>query len=322
MGISANGAKFLVQARGAGIPFDDVLTLGRQQLIVSPQRLERFMRENALWPPAQGAAEFHRSMAGTNWRFEAFATALGAKKVSSCDASGYEGATVIHDLNTPIAPEWEERFDVIVDGGTLEHVFNFPAAIANCMKMVKTGGHLILFTPANNMCGHGFYQFSPELYYRVLSRENGFEVKRMVMYAEAEYMSSVLGMKYPFMADGPWYHVKDPAEIRKRVPLLNNRATQMCVLAKKNSRETIFKSTPQQSDYVPQWQTGAGSQPAKSVFYGSSNPLVAWLSKTFPESVCRELIPRLAILLDPFRLLKVRRRNSFKNREYYERLPD
>ena len=192
------------------------------------------------------------------------------------------------------------------------------------MKMVKVGGHLFLYSPANNLCGHGFYQFSPELYYRILSPENGFEVKRMVMFADGEFISSIFGIKYPFPITSPWYSVRDPAVIRKRVPLLNHKATLLCVMAKRIAREPIFKTTPQQSDYVPQWE---GSTPppksSKQLFNcETGNPVVSWLRKRLPESVCREVPLKLTILADPFRLFRHRRKNSFHNREYYERVRD
>ena len=85
------------------------------------------------------------------------------------DASSFEGATVVHDLNLPITEALKGRFDVVCDAGTIEHVMNFPTAIRNCMEMVRVGGHLILGTPANNFFGHGFYQFSPELWFRLFS---------------------------------------------------------------------------------------------------------------------------------------------------------
>ncbi len=322
MGFSTNTTKFLVEGKKAGVRFDETLTLGRQEVMVSPQRLEALLRENGFWPPPEGGEAFHLALAGTPWRFETFARALGAKNISSCDFSGYESATLTHDLNQPIPAKWEERFDVVVDGGTLEHVFNFPVAIANCMKMVRVGGHLFLFTPANKYCGHGFYQFSPELFYRVLSRENGFEVKRMVMFAGDAGYSNLLGVKYPFPIDGPWYSVHDPAQIRKRVLLLNHDATILCVLAKRISGEAIFKTTPLQSDYVPQWEgkTPAVKQPGQIFNSETGNPVISWLRKTLPESVCREILPKLAVVVDPFRLWRHRRRNSFHNRETYERV--
>src|SRR5438477_418150 len=79
-----------------------------------------------------------------------------------------------HDMNEPIPDKFKETYTAVLDGGSLEHVFNFPVAIKNCMEMVKVGGHYLAITPANNFFGHGFYQFSPELYFTVLSKENGF----------------------------------------------------------------------------------------------------------------------------------------------------
>src|ERR1043166_8363609 len=134
MGLDLNSTKFLVKARQAGVRFDDTLTLGRQYMMVSPKRIASLLREHVLWPPAEGEGNFMAALEGTKWRFEILARALGAKNASAMDVSDFEGATVLHDLNQPIPPELEERFDVVIDGGTLEHVFNFPVAIASCMK--------------------------------------------------------------------------------------------------------------------------------------------------------------------------------------------
>ena len=289
-------------------------------MLVSPERIEKILRQYGAWPPVEGESEFHRALLATSWRFDVFARALGAKKMESCDVSAYEGATLIHDLNQVIPPEWEERFDVVIDGGALEHVFNFPVAIANCMKMVKTGGHLILFTPANNYFGHGFYQFSPELFYRVLSRENGFEVSCMVVLENDIGTSSIFGVKYPFPISGHWYSVHDPAEIQSRVTLINHKPVILMALAKKISRETIFSKIPQQSDYLPKWEMSGGQ--TASIQAKSDSPVIAWLRSRFSESFCREIMPKLALILDPFRLARFRRVHSFHNRKFYNRVEE
>jgi len=159
----------------------------------------------------------------------------------------------------------------------------------------------------------------------VLSPANGFEVSRMVMFPDGGFASSILGVPYPFTVDAPWYSVRDPAQIHKRVPLINDKPTLLCVMAKRISREVIFKTMPQQSDYVPQWQSAkpvAAALKAPAVPEEKTSPIITWLRKTFPESVCRELLPKLAIILDPFRIARYRRRNSFHNPEYYERVRD
>jgi hypothetical protein len=320
MGLSVDSLKFLAQARKAGVSFDKTLTLGRQHILAGPERIGFILEENGLWPPPAGLAEFYKELRATTWRFDAFARALGAREITACDASPYEGAQIVHDLNQPATPEMKERFDVVIDGGTLEHVFNFPVAIANCMEMVKTGGHLILFTPVNNYMGHGFYQFSPELFYRVLSPENGFQVQRMIALHDGIGESSIFGVPYPFPISGPWYEVKDPSEVRSRVNLTNNRSVILMVLATKKECVPIFRATPQQSDYVPQWQAieGSGGDAAKV----ESSAVINWLRGRFSETFCRETLPKLARLVDPFRLVKSGRAHSFKNRRFYRRVKD
>ena len=131
---------------------------------------------------------------------------------------------------------------MIIEAGTIEHVFNFPVAINNCMEALKIDGHFIAITPVNNQMGHGFYQFSPELFYRVFSEENGFKILKMIICAST---------------DGPelmkWYEVADPKAVKERVMLVNNFPTDLLFIAKKTHDAAIFNHTPQQSDYVSTW---------------------------------------------------------------------
>ncbi len=319
MGFSIGTTRFLLRCHQSGVRFGSTLTLGRQHMLASPERIEAMMREFKAWPPPEGEEAFRRELRQTSWRFDLLLKAIGAKEVVSCDASQYEGASLVHDLNEPVPTEWENRHDAVIDGGTLEHVFNFPVAIANCMRLVKPGGHLLIFTPANNMCGHGFYQFSPELFYRVLSPENGFEVEEMAMFADATGFSRLLGLvEYPFPIATPTYAVKDPARIGKRVPLLNDKPSLVCVCAKKIESKKIFATTPQQSDYVPMWEEDHSQPTTPEPARGAG--IIKWLQARLPESVCREWLPRLAFFVDPFRAEKNRRANSFANREFYRRL--
>ena len=110
---------------------------------------------------------------------------------------------MVHDLNQPLPAAMDEQFDAVIDSGTLEHIFNVPAALTTCMRLVKQGGSLFLSSPANNLCGHGFYQFSPELFFRALSDANGFQMRGL-------YLA-------PIYRDGEWLQVTDPAVLRQRV---------------------------------------------------------------------------------------------------------
>ncbi len=96
--------------------------------------------------------------------------------VKSLDASDYEGADFIHDLNIPDLPEeLISKFDMIFDGGTIEHVFHIPNVLKNIYAMLKVGGIIIHCSPSNNYIDHGFYQFSPTFFMDYYT-SNHFEI--------------------------------------------------------------------------------------------------------------------------------------------------
>jgi hypothetical protein len=314
VGITISAARFLIQSRAAGTTFGRVLTLGRQNMQVTPARLRATLDDCGLSIEGMRPEEFQRRLRDAKWPFEELLRLLGADEVVACDASAYEGATIVHDLNVPVPAHLDERFDTVIDAGTLEHVFNFPVAIKSAMEMVKTGGRLFIMTPANNYFGHGFYQFSPELFYRVLSAENGYRVERMIALVDDGGFSSLFGRPYFFRLTSKWYSVEDPKEIRKRVTLLSTLPVTMFVEARRMSIEKIFGRSPQQSDYSAQWAEGSSATHVDKVHTGRG-----WTSSVeyLPGWMRWRLLPALLWLLDPLRLVRWRRRNSFLNREFF-----
>jgi SAM-dependent methyltransferase len=233
MGLDINAVQFLLAARKRGMDFGDVLMIGRQDLNVYPAKMRAVLAEAGL------PHELFAPGAPDTGYAEPVFKSLGARNIWSLDASGFEGAEFRHDLNQPIGADLKARFDLVYDGGTLEHVFNFPVALQNCMEMVREGGRLFMHTVANNWCGHGFYQFSPELFYTVFCSDNGFEVERMILHVVGPY--------------GRWYEVANPQAIRSRVELFNSFPMQLLVQARRAKIAPLFNRMPQQSDYTPRW---------------------------------------------------------------------
>lgn len=230
MGIDSSCLQFLSAAKNRGVDFRETLTIGRQRFFPDTKTLGRVFKAVGVdLDPTTFKHEFA----------EPFFKALGAESVDSMDACDHERATIIHDLNLPIPAELRGRFSAVFDGGTLEHVFNFPQAIKNLMDMVRVGGSLVLLTSANNMMGHGFWQVSPELMYRCLSPENGFEVD-CVLLKET-------------ISENGWYAAPDPLKVRTRVELTNQLQTLIMALARKTADVEVFAAAPQQSDYVALW---------------------------------------------------------------------
>ncbi|SPE50308.1 hypothetical protein SBV1_110028 [Verrucomicrobia bacterium] len=259
MGLDLHGVQLLLRARKQGVQFGNVLTIGRLVLDVFPNKIQQLLQAHGL------PDEKFRGGGPASGQTEDFFRSLGATSVQSLDASAYEGASVVHDLNLPISAEWKGRFDVVYDGGTLEHVFNFPVALRSCMEMVKVGGHLFLDSPGNNWFGHGFYQFSPELFYSACSEENGYEVVEMIA--------------HPTGPQGRWYRVANPRVVRSRVELISYTLIHLMTHARRVAEREVFKQMPQQSDYTVAWQAGA---PATQPLDRAAGPLVRFVGRRAP----------------------------------------
>lgn len=80
------------------------------------------------------------------------------------------------DLNLPLPVSLHEQFDVLLDIGTIEHVFDTRQVCVNYLSLVKLGGNLCLHVPVSGYYRHGLHTFSPELIRRML-QENGCELK-------------------------------------------------------------------------------------------------------------------------------------------------
>ena len=225
--------KFFCTAKSLGVNFTNFIMIGRQRLSRDILTMNRVFRILGI---DQDAEELHAN----NEFGESFFSSLGAERVDSLDYSNYEGATIVHDLNSPIPEALKEKYSAVYDGGSLEHVFDVPTAIKNCMEMVQVGGHFLQITVANNFMGHGFWQFSPDLIFRIFSKENGFEIEHVFLH------EAVRG--------GDWVSVADPRILGKRVELCNRHPTYIITIARRISDVPIFSSPPLQSDYESQWK--------------------------------------------------------------------
>jgi len=224
MGIDIHGLNFLRYARKKK-PFGDTITIGRQAVLV-------------IDPVDKELVDSKCSYTKHIYCEELLTDHFGATIVESIDKSTYEKATHIHDLNAPMPESLYQRYDTVVDLGTLEHIYNAPQALENCSRCCKRGGQILHVLPANNFCGHGFWQFSPELFFSLYCERNG--------YIDTEV----------FIADlantARWYRVKEPAAGER---VIVSSPTQLYVLVRTVLGNTdVSHSDVQQIYYVHEWQ--------------------------------------------------------------------
>lgn len=289
MGLILSDALNLLEARKNACG-GRAVTLGRLTAYFHPSDIR------ALRKYAGSDAAAHEWLDAYQWGSKAddfFLHFLKYDTIDSIDFSEYEGASIVHDLSKPLPSELEREFDLAMDGGTLEHVFNFPVAVGNLMRLVREGGLVYSLGPCNNMAGHGFYQFSPELMYRIFSEENGFEPV-FVRLVEARYRSVEITTGHKI------YDVTDPEVAGGRVNLTNSLPVLIVTMARCVRVCEPFQRQVLQSDYVAKWQDRHSTKSTK---------LKDLARRCLPQSLWTRL-----------RGAAMRRRASFANVGHYKRL--
>jgi hypothetical protein len=262
MGLTATDIDLLLDLRRRKHHIANIATIGSLSLYLHPRQLSRL---RGLFPNSSALLEYR-------WGDAAdciLRDITGAETVSSIDVSDYQESSIVHDMNHPLwdrHPDLAGQFDLVIDGGTLEHVFNFPIAVQNLMFLVRPGGSILTANPANNLCGHGFYQFTPELMYRLYSSANGFEINHVLL-TQSRHMSVEMDPRPRS------FRVVDPASLGRRVLLRNRWPVMIRVLSERVGDDFLASLQVQQSDYVIAW-SGSDSAATRS-------DLKIWLHRIF-----------------------------------------
>jgi len=199
------------------IAWKDVYMIWRQYIYASQKQLDRF------------------NYSLDNRYSENLRMELWAKNIKSVDWSNYEKADYIHDINYPIGDDLTNVSDIIFDGWSTEHMFNPAQALINYHNMIKIDWYYIWVLPCNNRCNHGFYQFSPDLFYRFFSTENWYKTKIFIS------------------DDHKWGYIRDLINLKQ----VNNTSIQfsnspclLYIVAQKIKKKEIVNPYPIQSIYI------------------------------------------------------------------------
>lgn len=145
---------------------------------------------------------------------------LGSETIACSDVSKYEDPDYIIDLNYPIELKYHNKFDNIVDPGTFEHVFNTPQLLDNYTKMLKIGGYLFISTTCSNLIDHGFYSFSPTMFFDYFEK-NGFKIKNCFLKEYSPYMFEKKGKIFEYIERGP------------EIPFISSKSVEIIVCCEK-----------------------------------------------------------------------------------------
>ena len=238
MGINSQIMNFLRYMKRYG-DFKRTVTLGRQNIYYKMPELKHLSPAEYLY--LKGYLRKNETYVDNLLR-----DFFGASSVDSIDRSEWEGATIIFDMNNDIPTKLKEKYDTVIDSGTLEHIFNIPRALENTSYLCKPGGQIIHALPANNFCGHGFWQISPELFFSLYSDKNGYRDTEVFLGRTSD--------------PNNFYKVIQPKS-GQRVNIYSKEEVYVYVRTVRKETEFSHKNV-QQSDYLYLWDDKSRSQSA------------------------------------------------------------
>ena len=134
MGLNIHALRLMLHAKEQGADFERVVTIGRLDVLVTPGQLEE---EFAAFRDPLKPGEAMQLIQAEDRFCEPIIKRIGARTVDALDASDYEGANILHDLNRPLPDEHKKKYSLLLDGGTLEHVFHFPERVYGCPSVKR-----------------------------------------------------------------------------------------------------------------------------------------------------------------------------------------
>ncbi|MFV0492608.1 MAG: hypothetical protein ACK5M4_12395 [Pseudorhodobacter sp.] len=173
MGISINIAIQLARIAPLLGDCQNGIMLGRQKMHFRPKDwTPRLIRELS----TLGITATERDLFQQDGFCETYLKTIGWPALESLDFSDIEGAEHIHDLSEPVGEDLKDRFDLIYDGGTTEHVFDIAQSFRNVDAMLREGGIFVSNVGTDGWFGHGFYQIGPDIPWRYWGASLGYEV--------------------------------------------------------------------------------------------------------------------------------------------------
>ncbi len=257
MGITRGTIKLIAMAAGREQGDRNVVTFGVQGVQSSYPEAVASIRECGLLPDHLADEEViydEVTQFGKTIHQTTLFRLLGYKTTESMDYFPDEHPTYVEDLNCPVPQTLHGRYSLVYDGGTMEHCFNSPQVMKNAVALVKTRGIVIHHVPMNNWVDHGFYQFSPTLFFDFYGA-NGF---------------TDLEMKIHFLWRRKESFVRYDPRVDDPLPYFLGGATRVMVFFKaRKSADLVDIKLPIQGRYRKLFGSKGGEgtgEPRKGVF--------------------------------------------------------
>jgi hypothetical protein len=258
----------------------DIVFIGRQTVTISPSELASALRAHGIAVDDTAIetdrTTTYRTLHATHQASDrSIFRALGGCRVKALDVSPYEGAEIIHNLNEPIPESLRESADFIVDGSTLDNVFDPAMALRNLAAMLKPGGRLLMINAWSPR--DGSYQLCSPAWYFDFFVTNGFADCKTYGCISAGNRANAYWLDPAFMRT---------AEARVRVPLLACwwRIPSVLVLAEKAREPSAPIVSPTQAHYRSEGEWGRYLDNLTSITRSTRPHIVRSIGRMLPRT--------------------------------------
>ena len=140
---------------------ESVLSIARMSMAWNVDDVVKNLDERLI-PYSDEVADAMRAR-GNKYTTKEFFELLRFREYHDIDFSENEGCTIVHNLNNRLSTKHFNKYDLVIENGTLEHIFDIKTAIENIAGCVAEGGVVCHVSPLDAI-NHGFYNFSINLY--------------------------------------------------------------------------------------------------------------------------------------------------------------
>jgi hypothetical protein len=183
----------------------DILFIGRQTTYFTVPDLVNRMRDygHTIDPTAteMDRSTVNRNGCGGYITDRSIFRALGvpSDRIKALDVSDYEGAEVIHDLNRPLPSRLHATADFVVDGSTLDNLFNPAQGLLNIDALLRAGGRALLINAWN--ARDSAYTLCSAAWYFDFFVTNGYDDCRVYLCVSERAGANVYWLDPAFMRD-------------------------------------------------------------------------------------------------------------------------
>lgn len=228
MGIDYTGLDALLYALKYIQNTKNAVTIGRQEIHIYSSTVDYLLERNSL--------SHLKDREYSGFCEPLLHDLFGFESIDSIDYSDYEGASILHNMNTPIPSDF--TYDFVLELGTIEHIFNIPQVCENIINLLNVGGIFLSVNVNNNFSGHGIYQFSPEFYLSTFTKKYGMEIQEL-------YLARLGSTK------DTWIDVNSYENYRNETRFEGDHPVYIVAIIKKisNERESLILNPPNQFSY-------------------------------------------------------------------------